>query len=150
MNSAPSLASLAEKSLANYVLGGGLLPVNNNAAFIRETTAVTVTIVDGKDRVIACGAISPYSVKQAYCVLGEVDDGYKNQTIWIEEAPNSRKEARIYRITDSVPHIVDNTAPTLFETVFSDHQGSSTMKKDLAGITDGTHRIEWSMVGLTM
>ncbi|KAK5965598.1 hypothetical protein GCK32_004423 [Trichostrongylus colubriformis] len=127
MNTAPSLVSLAEKSLANYVLGGGLLPVNNNEAFIRDSTAVTVTIVDENERVIACGAISPYSMKQAYCVLGEVDDAFKNHTIWVEEAPNSKKESRVYRITNSVPRIVDNTAPTLFETVFADHQGRPTI-----------------------
>ncbi|KHJ99938.1 hypothetical protein OESDEN_00001, partial [Oesophagostomum dentatum] len=127
MLAAPSLASLAEKSLANYVLGGGLLPLNNNAAFIRESTAVIVTIVDQEGRAIACGAVSMYSAKQAYCVLGEVSDEYRNHTIWVEEVPSEKKETRVYRITRSVPHIVDRTAPTLFETVFADHKGRPTL-----------------------
>ncbi|CAJ0609325.1 unnamed protein product [Cylicocyclus nassatus] len=127
MLAAPSLASLAEKSLANYVLGGGLLPLNNNAAFIRESTAVIVTIVDQNDRAVACGAVSMYSAKQAYCVLGEVADDYRNCTIWIEEVPSEKKESRVYRIIRSVPHIVDRTAPTIFETVFADHNGRPTL-----------------------
>ncbi|VDM79363.1 unnamed protein product [Strongylus vulgaris] len=98
MLAAPSLVSLAEKSLANYVLGGGLLPLNNNAAFIRESTAVIVTIVDQNDRAIACGAVSMYSAKQAYCVLGEVAEDYRNCTIWIEEVPTEKKESRVYRV----------------------------------------------------
>ncbi|XGW32944.1 hypothetical protein V3C99_017450 [Haemonchus contortus] len=138
MNTAPSLVSLAEKSLANYVLGGGLLPVNNNEAFIRETTAVTVTILDENERVVACGAISPYSLKQAYCVLGEVDDAFRNHTIWIEEGPNSKKESRVYTIIKSVPYIIDRTAPTLFETVFADHEGRPTILHLFDALVEGT------------
>ncbi|EYC18342.1 hypothetical protein Y032_0028g1804 [Ancylostoma ceylanicum] len=138
MLAAPSLASLAEKSLANYVLGGGLLPLNNNAAFIRESTAVIVTIVDKDDRAVACGAVSLYSAKQAYCVLGEVSDEYRNHTIWIEEVPSEKKESRVYRITRSVPQIVDRTAPTMFETVFADHNGRPTLLHLVDALVDSS------------
>ncbi|KAK6766967.1 hypothetical protein RB195_026311 [Necator americanus] len=127
MLAATSLASLAEKSLANYVLGGGLLPLNNNIAFIRDSTAVIVAIVDQKDRAVACGAVSMYSAKQAYCVLGEVSDEYRNKTVWMEEVPSEKKESRTYRITRSVPRIIAHTAPTMFETVFADHSGRPTL-----------------------
>ncbi|VDL70642.1 unnamed protein product [Nippostrongylus brasiliensis] len=127
MDATPSIISLTGQSLANYVLNGGLLPLNNNEAFIRESTAVTVTLVDENDRAIACGAIAMYSPKQAYCVLGEIDDEYKNCSIWIEEIPSSRKETRMYRVTKMIPEILDRTAPTLFETVFADNDCKPTI-----------------------
>lgn len=69
MNATASLVTLAERSLANYVLGGNLLPLNNNAAFIRESTTATVSIVDKDDRVIACGAIAMYSLNRHIAFL---------------------------------------------------------------------------------
>lgn len=122
----PSIALLAEKNLASYVLDGGLLPMNNNASFIvHESDAVTVAIVDVNDTVIACGVVTVYSLKQAYCVLAVIAEDYRNHTIWIEEIPREKKELSVYRITRSVPHIIDYKAPTLFETVFGDHKGRS-------------------------
>ncbi|KAK6033398.1 hypothetical protein OSTOST_00399 [Ostertagia ostertagi] len=50
---------------------------------------------------------------QAYCVLGEVDDSYKNHTIWIEEASNSRKESRVYRVKCSGEPIPSSYRPTI-------------------------------------
>ncbi|KJH41167.1 hypothetical protein DICVIV_12861 [Dictyocaulus viviparus] len=137
MLSTASIASLTKATLANDVLDGRLLPINNNAAFIaHESVAVTVTIVDYKDTVIACGIVTPFSAKQAYCLLGKVDESYENQTIWIEELPKERKELRVHKTNRTVSHIIDRTAPTLFETVFADHDGRSTFSHLIDALID--------------
>ncbi|KAJ1371529.1 hypothetical protein KIN20_033495 [Parelaphostrongylus tenuis] len=122
----PSLALLAKQNLASYVLDGGLLPMNNNASFIvQDSPAVTTLIVDENDRVVACGVVTVYSSKQAYCVVGVVAEGCSNHTIWIEETTREKKELCVYKIIRSAPYIIDYKAPTMFETVFADPKGRS-------------------------
>lgn len=100
--------------------------MNNNASFIvQESPAVTALIVDENETVVACGVVTVYSPKQAYCILGVVGEGYRNHTIWIEETPAEKKGLYVYKIIRSVPYIIDYKAPTIFETVFADHKGRS-------------------------
>ncbi|VDM52074.1 unnamed protein product [Angiostrongylus costaricensis] len=135
-----TITSMAEQNLANYVLDGGLLPMNNNVSFIaQDSLAVTAVIVDENDT--------------AYCVLGVVAEGYKGHTIWIEETPSEKKELCVYKIIRSVPYIMDYKAPTLFETVFADHKGSIAHQevvaewRDVAGfIVSDKHRLEEVLV----
>ena len=66
MLSSVSLARLVEESACQKVLAGGLLPTNNNPAFITNNDIATVTLVDkdGKSPVAFMAAHMP-SPKQA-------------------------------------------------------------------------------------
>ncbi|CAJ0934455.1 unnamed protein product, partial [Mesorhabditis belari] len=121
MLSSPQLAHLVEGSSANRALCGGFLPTNNNTAFSNFEDIYTVTIVDtdGKSP-IAFGAMNMYSVKQAYCMVGEVAEKYENSTIWLDDVSTVKNHTilKISRCEEGKPN---HNGLGMFIAVFGEH-----------------------------
>ncbi|CAD6185170.1 unnamed protein product [Caenorhabditis auriculariae] len=113
------LSSLVENSLPVTALGASFLPINNNSEFLKNTSAQTATILDEQgNNPIAFGSFIQCNGKQAYCMLGEVANEYKDDSICVKEVESDGKLNSLYQVTKREP-MPDYSGETLFEQVFA-------------------------------
>lgn len=85
------IRNLLQNTKIERVLGGNLLPANNNSSFLSLEDVYTVTVVEDNPKgsiPIAFGLFNRCSPNQVYCAVITLKKGYETNFVAIERVKN--------------------------------------------------------------
>lgn len=86
------IRNLLQNTKIERVLGGNLLPSNNNSSFLSLEDVYTVTVVEDDPKgatPIAFGLFNKCSPNQVYCAVITLKKGYESNFVAIERVKNN-------------------------------------------------------------